>query len=197
MDLHAEQTAALTAAAAAVSAGKFSLRKACVRFGVQFSKLFRVLHGIQSADAKRGAPTAVPRVVEDKLAEKLLLLVKNHMYLSMKNLPILAREICASLGIKRTKWVAGKKWVKNFFKRHPELSPRKTGKISRARSLNFNECTHAEWYAAIKELVGFYLPKEIFNTDDTGCVSNFPSWAHSYALSLFSRPFSRFPQPSR
>jgi DDE superfamily endonuclease len=115
--------------------------------------------------------------------------------ISIKNLPIQAREVCASLGIKRVKWIAGKKWVTNFFKRHRELALRKTGKFSRARSLNFNECTHAEWYAAIKELMGLYLPEEIFNTDETGCVSNFPLWAHSHALSLFLCPSPVFPTP--
>ena len=129
-----------------------------------------MVKGIQTLAAKKGAPPAIPKVVEDMMAKKLMLLIENHMYMKLVNLPILAREICITLGIKRLRWIAGKKWQRNFFKRHPELAARVGGKISRARSLNFNVLTHAEWYAAIKPLVEFYRPEEIFNTDDTGSV---------------------------
>lgn len=131
VDLRAEEAAALTAAAAAVSAGKLSIRKAGKCYGVDRSKLHRVLKGTQSANSKRGAPTAMPRVVEDMLARSCSFFVKNHMYLSVKNLPILAREVCASLGIKRAKWVAGKKWVKNFSSANPSWRP---AKLARSRA---------------------------------------------------------------
>jgi hypothetical protein len=104
------------------------------------------------------------------LAKKLMQLVKNHFYLELVNFPIVALDICASLGIHDRTWIAGKKWVHNFFERHPELSRRKCGKINRARSLSFNVVTHAEWFAALKEFIGLYAAEEIFNTDDTGCV---------------------------
>jgi hypothetical protein len=160
----------VAAAAAAVKSGALSYREAALRYGINPTKLFRVVKGVQAVDAKIGAPPAIPKVVEDLLAKKLMLLINNHMYLKLVNLPIVAREICIALGIKRHGWTAGAKWQRNFFKRHPELSARVGGKISRARSLHFNELTHAEWYAAIQPLVEFYLASEIFNTDDTGFV---------------------------
>jgi hypothetical protein len=160
----------IAAALGAIKAGKMSLRKASRHYGVDKSKLHRIVNKVQTASAKWGGTTAMPKEVEDILAQKLMLLVKNHFYLEMVNLPFVALEICEKLGIRKTKWVAGRKWVANFFKRHPELSPRKSGKISRARSLHFNLITHAEWYAALKEFIHLYKPEEIFNTDDTGCV---------------------------
>ena len=93
MDFRAEQAAALTAAAAAVSAGKLSISKARMHFGANLNKLHRVLQGRQSAYSEIGAPTAMPRVVGDKLAEKLSLLVITHMYLIVKDLPIPARRV--------------------------------------------------------------------------------------------------------
>jgi hypothetical protein len=160
----------IAAAVGAIKAGKMSFRKASKYYGIEKSKLQRIVSGVQKASAKWGGTTAMPKEVEDVLAQKLMLLVKNHFYLEMVNLPFVALEICEKLGIRKTKWVAGRKWVANFFKRHPELSPRKSGKISRARSLHFNLITHAEWYAALKEFIHLYKPEELFNTDDTGCV---------------------------
>ena len=129
-----------------------------------------MVKGIQTLAAKKGAPPAIPKVVEDMMAKKLMLLIENHMYIKLVNLPILAREICITLGIKRLRWIAGKKWQRNFFKRHPELAARVGGKISRARSLNFNVLTHAEWYAAIKPLVEFYPAKTLEKTKYSSAV---------------------------
>ena len=114
----------MAAAAAAVKSGALSYREAALRYGINPTKLFRVVKGVQAVDAKIGAPPAIPKVVEDLLAKKLMLLINNHMYLKLVNLPIVAREICIALGIKRHGWTAGNKWQRNFFKRHPELSVR-------------------------------------------------------------------------
>jgi hypothetical protein len=180
----------MSLALAAVKSGQLTLRLAAVKFGVEKSKLHRVVKGLQSLDAKRGAPPAIPQAVEDMLAKKLHLLIENHMYLKLVNLPIVAREICISLGIKHRNWIAGKKWQKNFFKRHPELSKRVAGKISRARSLNFNELTHEEWYHAVKPLTEFYKPAEIFNTDDTGLVLPPPRPHPLFSRCAFLPPFA-------
>lgn len=161
-------------------------------------KLHRVIHGVQKDDAKVGKPTAMPKEVEDILAQKLMLLVKNHMYLEMVNFPFVAIEICEKLGIRDTSWVAGRKWIANFFKRHPHLSARKAGRISRARSLHFNEITQAEWFAALGEFIHLYTPDQIYNTDDTGWVTlncNNRTSPHSHhILPLPPPPHSLFTQ---
>ena len=103
MDLAAEQAAVFSAAAADITSGKCSIRKAAIHYGINVSKLHRVIQGRQGADANRGAPSSLPRIADNKLVEKLVLLICNNRYLSRVNLSILAREICISLGIKRTK----------------------------------------------------------------------------------------------
>jgi len=116
----------IAAAIGVIKAGKMSIRKAATRYGIERSKLQRIVNGVQKANAQWGCATAMPKEVEDILAQKLMLLAENHFYLEMVNLPFVALEICEKLGIRKTKWVAGRKWISNFFKRHPELSPRKS-----------------------------------------------------------------------
>lgn len=91
-----------------------SIRKASKHYGIDKMKLHRVIHGVQKDDAKVGKPTAMPKEVEDILAQKLMLLVKNHMYLEMVNFPFVAIEICEKLGIRDTSWVAGRKCTPTF-----------------------------------------------------------------------------------
>ena len=105
-----------------------SIRKAAKRYGIERSKLQRIVNGVQKANAQWGCATAMPKEVEDILAQKLMLLVKNHFYIEMVNLPFVALDICEKLGIRRMKWVAGRKWVSNFCKRHPDCPHVKVAK---------------------------------------------------------------------
>ena len=161
-----------------------SIRKSALQCGVGHMALHRVVTGKNEMDAARGRKTAVPKPVEDCLVKMLTQLIDNHHYMDICNLPIVAKEICVKLGIKTTNWIGGPKWVRNFFKRHPHLSKRVAGKISRARGIHFNLLSHAEWYAAVKEFIHLYKPEEIFNTDDSGYVTSPPSFSAFLLLSL-------------
>ena len=120
----------VAAAVGAIKAGKMSIRKASQHYGIEKSKLYRIVSGVQKASAQRGRTTAMPKEVEDVLAQKLMLLIENNCYIEMVKLPIVALDICEKLGIRKPMWVAGRKWMSNFFKRHPELSPLKSGKLT-------------------------------------------------------------------
>jgi len=135
-----------------------SIRNAALQCGVNASALHRVVTGKNEMDAARGRKTTIPKLVEDCLANMLTQLIDSHHYMDTCNLPIVAKEICVKLGIKTTNWIGGRKWVSNFFKRHPLLSSRVAGKISRARGIHFNLLSHAEWYAAVKEFIHLYNP---------------------------------------
>ena len=87
MDLAAEQAAVFSAAAADITSGKCSIRKAAIHYGINVSKLHRVIQGRQGADANRGAPSSLPRIADNKLVEKLVLLICNNRYLSRVNCP--------------------------------------------------------------------------------------------------------------
>ena len=90
----------------AVKNGTMGLRLAAKTYGIQQNKLFRVLHGVQKMNSQMGRPTAIPKEVEDILAQKLRELIKNHFYLELVNLPFVAQDICEKLGIKATGWIA-------------------------------------------------------------------------------------------
>ena len=112
----------------AVKNGTMGLRLAAKTYGIQQNKLFRVLHGVQKMNSQMGRPTAVPKEVEDILAQKLRELIKNHFYLELVNLPFVAQDICEKLGIKATGWIAGRKWVTApKKKRHAEGPPETYG----------------------------------------------------------------------
>lgn len=70
----------------AVKNGTMGLRLAAKTYGIQQNKLFRVLHGVQKMNSQMGRPTAMPKEVEDILAQKLRELIKNHFYLELVNL---------------------------------------------------------------------------------------------------------------
>lgn len=136
--------------------------------GISFGTLSRLKNGLTTVDTRNGRPTIIPKEVEQIMAEKLERLVLAHMAVDLTLFPLIAKDIARKLKLPTAGWKAGDKWVRGFLQRHPSLSKRKCGKITRARSLHFNLLTHAEWYAAIKPLLELYLPKEIFNMDDTG-----------------------------
>ena len=136
--------------------------------GISMGTLSNMKNGRSSVDTRNGRPTVIPKEVEEIMAKKLEKLVEAHMAVDLTMFPLIAKDIARKLKLPTAGWKAGDKWVRGFLQRHPTLSKRKCGKITRARSLHFNLLTHAEWYAAVKPLVQLYHPTEIFNMDDTG-----------------------------
>ena len=136
--------------------------------GISVGTLSNMKNGRSFVDTRAGRPTVIPRKVEEIMAKKLERLVEAHMAVDLTMFPLIAKDIARKLKLPTAGWKAGNKWVQGFLRRHPSLSKRKCGKISRARSLHFNVLTHAEWYTAMKPLLQLYHPKEIFNMDDTG-----------------------------
>ncbi|XP_072398081.1 uncharacterized protein [Diabrotica undecimpunctata] len=65
---------------------------------------------------------------------------------------------------------AGKKWVRLFFKRHPELSLRRPQNLSMARAKGFAKENVDKYFSILKpelEKINFD-PSKIFNVDETG-----------------------------
>ena len=137
-------------------------------YGLSFGTVHRLVHGLSEPGTKNGRPTVLPPAVEEALAKKLTRLCEAHMHVEMALLPLIAEDIAKGLGIETGSWVAGKKWIAGFLKRHPTLSSRRCGKISRARGIHFNSYTHTEWTDAVGPVVALYKPEETGNCDDTG-----------------------------
>ena len=65
---------------------------------------------------------------------------------------------------------AGKKWLRGFMRRHPELSYRRPQRISVARAQSFTAENVAQFFSVLKpelEKINF-KPSRIFNCDETG-----------------------------
>ena len=110
-----------------------SLREAALYYGIERSKLWRVVKGVQHANALIGRPRTIPREVEEVLGHKVMHLVKSQICLELDNLPLVMMQICDKLRIPSTTWLGCKKWIANFFSRHPELCGRTSCRINRAR----------------------------------------------------------------
>lgn len=69
-----------------------------------------------------------------------------------------------------TEETAGKKWLRNFLRRHPELSVRSPQAISNARVRGFNQENVAAFFELYeKELQKInFEPHRLFNVDETG-----------------------------
>lgn len=65
---------------------------------------------------------------------------------------------------------AGKKWVRLFFKRHPELSLRRPQNLSMARAKGFTKENTDKYFSLLKTELDKIKsdPSRIFNVDETG-----------------------------
>jgi len=115
-----------------------------------------------------GRPTALPVVVEDKIAEKVLDLADCGHALTPKQLQLYARGVAAKLKVEIGTWSAGKAWLQGFMRRHPEISRRTPTKTTGARLATFNRLNVAKWYSVTRGIAKQYGAKYTFNVDDTG-----------------------------
>ena len=65
-------------------------------------------------------------------------------------------------------FVAGQAWQRGFFSRFPHLNVRLSKGQSRARLVNFNRISVADWYSHVEKLLAEFAPEEILNMDDVG-----------------------------
>lgn len=66
--------------------------------------------------------------------------------------------------------MAGKDWVYEFIKRHPDLALKQTTPTSLARAIGFNQVQVNRFYTNLKECQEKYNfpPGRIYNMDETG-----------------------------
>jgi hypothetical protein len=71
-----------------------------------------------------GRKTALPALVEDKVADAVLLCADRAKGLSLSEICTIAYNIAKRLNLETGNWVAGEEWAHNFLLRHPKLSNR-------------------------------------------------------------------------
>ena len=67
--------------------------------------------------------------------------------------------------------MAGKKWVKGFLKRHPNIIIKTAKNLSVARAMGANPTIIAEWFRKLKQTaktVGVLTPQQVWSGDETG-----------------------------
>lgn len=129
---------------------------------------------IEKLKTKLGRPSTLPPHVEDEL-KKYCLQMDSHFYgLTAGDLSRMAYELAIRNNLpnpfsKDTK-KAGRKWIRLFFKRHPELSMRKPQNLSMARIQGFSK-TNVDYFFKILapqlEKIQFDATR-VFNVDESG-----------------------------
>ena len=72
--------------------------------------------------------------------------------------------------------MAGRKWLKGFLKRHPEITLKTAKNLSIARAMGANETVISNWFKLLKEIKDKFdilSPCQIWSGDETG-VQNVP-----------------------
>ena len=72
--------------------------------------------------------------------------------------------------------MAGRKWLKGFLKRHPEITLKTAKNLSITRAMGANETVISNWFKLLKEIKDKFdilSPCQIWSGDETG-VQNVP-----------------------
>jgi hypothetical protein len=92
-----------------------------------------------------------------------------------KDVRCLAYQLAVHYKIKfPTYWhenkMAGRDWLVNFMKRHPNLSIRRPQATSLGRATGFNQFTVSQFFQKLDEVMKKYNfgPENIYNVDETG-----------------------------
>jgi hypothetical protein len=145
-----------------------SIRAAAIHYGVSKSTLSDLLNDKVALGAWAGAPLIIPLDIEAELVKTLIRCKEAGVGINSFQLPKIVCRIAISLGRKDASWIPDEGWLSRFWDRNPELSVKLGGKISRARRIQWNRIAVGKWFAAVKDLLALYLPREIGNVDDSG-----------------------------
>ncbi|CAH2011577.1 unnamed protein product [Acanthoscelides obtectus] len=121
-----------------------------------------------------GRKPALGKAIEDELVRYCLDMDNRFFGLRRSDVKRMAFELAIANNIQhpfsQEKGVAGKKWLRGFFKRNPQLSVRSPQGMSNARIRGFNQESVAsffDWYEKELSKINF-APQRLFNVDETG-----------------------------
>ncbi|CAG5039045.1 unnamed protein product [Parnassius apollo] len=166
----------LKAALEAVQKGKMSQRKAAATFNVPRRTL---RNHIKSGSTKKiiGRTPVLNKTQEKDLCKRVIRLAQVGLPLTSKIVRKQAYEFCKANSIPNSfndnKNIAGKKWLKNFVKRNPEISLRRAQLMNPARAQKLNKYIVQQHFNAIKtiyeDLNICNHPERLYNMDEKGC----------------------------
>jgi hypothetical protein len=164
----------------AVTSHGLSKRAAALRYGVPRGTLQRhikrAMEGL-GVERKLGRSCILTCEQED-LASRILDMEARLYGLSSEDIRRLVYKFCVKYKIKHNfndeKCIVGRKWLKCFLRRHPELSIRMPEKTSLARATGFNKAKVDIYFNTLQnelfdeEGSRKIQPANIFNVDETG-----------------------------
>lgn len=170
---------AMIQAIAAVKNKKMGFLKASKHFQVPRSTLENYVNHKskdveQLLSTKLGRKPALGAEIENELVEYCKIMDQRFYGLTIRDI----RQVAFQLAVKNdinhpfglTTGLAGKKWLYNFLRRHPEISLRSPQSISFARAKGFTKEKVDAFYDMLEpELHKIGMnPAKIFNVDETG-----------------------------
>ncbi|GBP59179.1 CENP-B homolog protein 2 [Eumeta japonica] len=171
--------AAMKTAVEAVRTKEMGYKKAVKLFNVPRSTLKDYVKKSDKpiediVSGKMGRKTVLPPELEEELVNYCLQMESNYYGVTASDLKRMAFQLAIRNNIphpfSRTKNKAGKKWIKLFLARHPNLSFRQPESLSRARIQGFTAENVKSFFDILKpelEKIKFN-PNKIFNVDETG-----------------------------
>ncbi|XP_022102801.1 uncharacterized protein LOC110985790 [Acanthaster planci] len=166
-------------AVAAVASGRTSLRDASKQFNVPRTTLTRRCRNLVDQDAPAHKRTVLTKAEEDRLAQWCLERESRLFGVTPQLVCETAYAIVEKSGrphqFNKIAKRAGYDWLKQFYKRHPQLTTRKPEALSAARARAMNEVVVERYFkllaTTLTELQLNDKPAQIFNADETGLSS--------------------------
>lgn len=159
-----------------VERGILSTYAAAVRYNIPRRTLRNHLAS-GSVTRKLGRSAILTTEQEDGLVRRIIRLADVGVPMTAKMLRVQAFSFCKIKKIPNTfndaKNAAGKKWLRLFLKRHPELARRKAQMMNPARAQKLNKDIvgdHFSKYKSVLDRLGIeHNPENIYNIDEKNC----------------------------
>lgn len=112
-----------------------------------------------------GAPRAFDDDIENQLAKHVPYMADCGYAYTNKRLRQFVTHIAAETGLKRLR-AGGKKWLRGFLRRHPEISATRPKGSNGARASKFNRVAVYSWFSVFGPVFAQYTPAQTYNADD-------------------------------
>lgn len=160
----------------AITNGQLSVRAASRAYNIPRRTLRNHIK-VGSAEKKIGRGTYLTKDEEQDLCARIKRLAKIGMPLTGKVLRKSVFTYCEKRGIdhpfKKEKKMAGRKWLKLFLNRHPDISKRKAQPLNAARAAKLNKFIVNDHFEKLRnlyeELDLHNNPQLVYNLDEKGC----------------------------
>lgn len=167
----------LEKALAMIRTNKISILGASKRFGIPRRTLGGYIKSGASNLKQNGRPPVLTKELEMELVSRIVRFADVGFPLTARALRRCVYIFCEKNGIEQRfneiKGCAGRKWLKGFLRRHPDIARRKAQHLNEARAQKLNKFIVSDYFNTLKEVLTkldlFNKPECIYNMDEKGC----------------------------